>query len=296
MPNDFPPTRLPRHRRGSGPGPSDPRVLAQISDGLRLPIGDASSVVRRYPTTLTDEPMTTAQIMRGAAVGGRGRSTADTSAAALPRDFDGWPLPGWAWSDVLPHFLAIETDLDFAGPLHGVQRPDPVRRPHEMMACTEHSSSGSRTPGYPGSPISMARRRDAVAAGSRCCSAEHRRRHPGRPGRAISATGDGATESDIAGADTGRRIRMSAGRAVGVDASGPTGGRSDCGPNRIVCRSDRIGTPADAVRHRRRGDAARGRRTGVVRPPVGMACVDHPEWVIPDDWTATHDCPRWKRC
>ena len=30
--------------------------MAQISDGLRLPIGAASSVVRRYPTTLTDEP------------------------------------------------------------------------------------------------------------------------------------------------------------------------------------------------------------------------------------------------
>jgi choline dehydrogenase len=31
----------------AGPGMSDPRVLTQISDGLRLPIGAASSVVRR---------------------------------------------------------------------------------------------------------------------------------------------------------------------------------------------------------------------------------------------------------
>jgi choline dehydrogenase-like flavoprotein len=37
----------------AGPAPSDPRVHAQISNGLRLPIGDASSVVRRYPTILT---------------------------------------------------------------------------------------------------------------------------------------------------------------------------------------------------------------------------------------------------
>ena len=43
----------------SGPGPSDPRVMAQMSDGLRLPIGDASSVVRRYrkPTFTRTAPV-----------------------------------------------------------------------------------------------------------------------------------------------------------------------------------------------------------------------------------------------
>ncbi|PRC45789.1 mycofactocin system GMC family oxidoreductase MftG, partial [Mycobacterium sp. ITM-2017-0098] len=40
----------------AGLGPTDPRVGSQITDGLRLPIGVASSVVRRYPTTLTDQP------------------------------------------------------------------------------------------------------------------------------------------------------------------------------------------------------------------------------------------------
>jgi choline dehydrogenase len=39
----------------SGPAPSDPRVRTQISDGLRLPIGAASSVVRHYVTTLTEQ-------------------------------------------------------------------------------------------------------------------------------------------------------------------------------------------------------------------------------------------------
>ncbi|MCW2686380.1 MAG: hypothetical protein JWR37_1270, partial [Mycobacterium sp.] len=56
----------------SGPGLTDPRVQAQITDGLRLPIGAASSVVARYATTLTDDPRRTAQIMRGAVVGGSG--------------------------------------------------------------------------------------------------------------------------------------------------------------------------------------------------------------------------------
>ena len=90
-------------------------MLTQISDGLRLPIGTASSVVRRYPTTLTDDPERHAQIMRGAVVGGSGAVNGGYFCRGLPSDFDGWRMPGWAWADVLPHFLAIETDLDFEG-------------------------------------------------------------------------------------------------------------------------------------------------------------------------------------
>jgi choline dehydrogenase len=84
----------------AGPGPSDPRVRAQISDGLRLPIGTASSVVRRYPTTLTDDPKRQAQIMRGVVVGGSGAVNGGYFCRGLPGDFDGWGLPGWMWDDV----------------------------------------------------------------------------------------------------------------------------------------------------------------------------------------------------
>ena len=71
-----------------GPGPSDPRVWAQISDGLRLPIGDASSVVRRYSTSLTDSPLRSALIMRGAVVGGSGAVNGGYFCRGLPTDFD----------------------------------------------------------------------------------------------------------------------------------------------------------------------------------------------------------------
>jgi len=101
----------------AGPAPSDPRVHAQISNGLRLPIGDASSVVRRYPTILTEDPERHAQIMRGAVVGGSGAVNGGYFCRGLPTDFDGWGLPGWTWADVLPHFRAIETDVDFADPI-----------------------------------------------------------------------------------------------------------------------------------------------------------------------------------
>ena len=70
-------------------------------------------MVRRYPTTLTDDPERHAQIMRGAVVGGSGAVNGGYFCRGLPTDFDGWGLPGWTWADVLPHFRAIETDLDF---------------------------------------------------------------------------------------------------------------------------------------------------------------------------------------
>ena len=120
-------------------------MLTQISDGLRLPIGDASSVVRRYPTTLTDEPQRHAQIMRGAVVGGSGAVNGGYFCRGLPSDFDGWGLPGWAWADVLPHFRAIETDLDFDNAAARLRRSDSgpagcrIRRLHSIIRA-----SGSR--------------------------------------------------------------------------------------------------------------------------------------------------------
>src|SRR3954467_7026321 len=41
----------------AGPAPFDPKVSAQITDAVRMPIGTASSVVRHYATTLTDVPV-----------------------------------------------------------------------------------------------------------------------------------------------------------------------------------------------------------------------------------------------
>jgi 5-(hydroxymethyl)furfural/furfural oxidase len=49
----------------------------------------------------------------------------------LPADYDEWAslgATGWSWSDVLPHFRGLEHDLDFGGPVHGVNGPLPIRR------------------------------------------------------------------------------------------------------------------------------------------------------------------------
>src|SRR6201991_37016 len=132
----------------AGPAPSDPRVHTQISNGLRLPIGDASSVVRRYPTILTEDPERHAQIMRGAVVGGSGAVNGGYFCRGLPSDFDGWEVPGWGGTDVLTHFLAIETDLDFDNPLHGSDGPILVRRVAEFDGCTASFVEAATSAGY----------------------------------------------------------------------------------------------------------------------------------------------------
>ncbi len=81
------------------------------------------------------------------------------------------------------------------------------------------------------------------------------------------------------------RLRFSGGRAIGVDAIGPDGA--------ITATADRIVLCAGAIESAHLlmlsgiGDEAMLRAAGVdvVAPlPVGMACSDHPEWVLPTNW------------
>lgn len=49
----------------------------------------------------------------------------------LPGDFARWVdlgASGWSWTDVLPYYRKLESDLDFDGPLHGRTGPIPIRR------------------------------------------------------------------------------------------------------------------------------------------------------------------------
>ena len=63
--------------------------------------------------------------------------------------------------------------------------------------------------------------------------------------------------------------------------------RADC----AVRRGNRIGAPPAAVRYRSRGYACGRGHSRVVDSPVGVRTSDHPEWVLPVDWTPTHDLP-----
>lgn len=132
----------------AGPAPSDPRVAAQITDALRLPIGAASSVVRHYASVLTDNPPRHTEIIRGSVVGGSGAVNGGYFCRGLPTDFDTWAVPGWGWQDVLPHFRAIETDLDFGTALHGDGGPITVRRVGEFDGCTASFVDAAANAGF----------------------------------------------------------------------------------------------------------------------------------------------------
>jgi predicted dehydrogenase (TIGR03970 family) len=277
----------------AGPGPSDSVALSQISDGLRLPIGTASSVVRRYPTVLTEAPERHAQIMRGAVVGGSGAVNGGYFCRGLPSDFDGWGLSGWAWSDVLPHFRAIETDRDFQGPLHGDTGPIQVQRVNEFDGCTATFVDSAIASGYvwiddlngstPEAPLpsGIGAVPLNINGGTRV-----------GPGGAYLKPAMDRDNLTVLTDTRVRRIRITGGRAVGVECVGPDGA-ANLTADRIVLSAGAIGSshllmlsgigPCDVLK-------AAGIPV-IADLPVGAASSDHPEWVLPVDWTETHGLP-----
>jgi choline dehydrogenase len=277
----------------SGPGPSDPRVRAQITNALRLPIGTASSVVRRYTATLTDSPVRQTQIIRGSVVGGSGAVNGGYFCRALPEDFERWRLPGWAWNDVLQHYRAIETDVDFDGPLHGSDGPIQVRRVAEFDGCTASFVQSATDIGYhwvtdlngaaPEAPL-------PPGVGAVPLNIDGRTRVG--PGGAFLQPAMNRTNLTLLADTRVRRIRIQGGRALGVDCVGP-GGSADLTADRIVLCAGAIGS-AHLLMLSGIGPEEMLKPVGisVVSPlPVGTRCMDHPEWVVPVDWPATQGMP-----
>jgi predicted dehydrogenase (TIGR03970 family) len=277
----------------TGPAMSDPRVLTQISDGLRLPIGAASSVVRRYPTTLTDDPERHAQIMRGAVVGGSGAVNGGYFCRGLPSDFDDWKLPGWSWSDVLPHFTAIETDLDFDNALHGSDGPILVRRVSEFDGCTASFVQAAEDAGFdwigdlngsssdvrlgPGvGPVPL-----NINGGTRV-----------GPGGAYLQPAMARTNLKLLTNTRVRRVRIVDGHAVGVECVGPEGALELTADHIVLC-AGAIGS-AQLLMLSGIGPSEMLHTVGipvVADLPVGAAAADHPEWLLPVDWAETHGLP-----
>lgn len=269
-----------------GPGPSDPGVAALTGNGAVLPVGAASPLVARFRSTLTDAPARTAHLVRGATVGGSGAVNGGYFCRALPGDFAAWDLPGWRWDDVLPHYLAIETDLDFAGPRHGERGPIRVRRTSEIVGSTALFLQATADYGFPWLPdlndgavpnlptgigpvpLNIV---DGVRVG---------------PGAAFLTPA--LTRPNLA-VSVGRRawrLRFAGGRAVGVDVTGP-GGPAVLTADRIVLCAGAIGS-AQLLMLSGIGDAPALRRLGipvVQSHSVGTHCSDHPEWVLPTTWT-----------
>ena len=277
----------------AGPGPSDPRVRTQISDGLRLPMGTASSVVRRYPTTLTDDPKRWAQIMRGAVVGGSGAVNGGYFCRGLPTDFDGWGLPDWTWADVLPHFRAIETDVDFDTPLHGSDGPILVRRVSEFDGCTASFVRSAGEAGYRWiDDLNGATLEEPLSTGVGAVPPNIDGGTRVGPGGAYLQPAMDRINLTLLTNTRAGRVRMAGGRAVGVECFG-TDGAIDLTADRIVLSAGAIGS-AHLLMLSGIGPESVLQPAGVsvvADLPVGSACMDHPEWVLPVDWSASHGLP-----
>ncbi|KMV23705.1 mycofactocin system GMC family oxidoreductase MftG [Mycobacterium heckeshornense] len=270
----------------AGLGLADPELLAQTANGLQLPIGAASPLVQRYDAQLTEQPARRMPIVRGATVGGSGAVNGGYFCRGLPRDFDRIEAPGWAWTDVLDHFRAIETDLDFDGPAHGRDGPIPVQRTREMVGATKAFVDAAQGAGFAwiadlndvgggyGMPAGVGAVPLNIVNGVRTGSgAGYLLPALCRPNLTLLAR------------TRALRLRFSGTRVFGVDAIGPDGP--------VTALADRIVLCAGAIESAHLlmlsgvGDEAMLRAAGVdvVMPlPVGMRCSDHPEWVLPTNW------------
>jgi choline dehydrogenase len=277
----------------AGPGLGAYGVAALIDNGCVLPVGGGSPLVRRYDTVLTEAPERTAQLVRGATVGGSGAVNGGYFCHGRPADFDDWGLPGWAWSDVAGHFRAIETDLDFPdSPVHGDSGPIPVLRTAEFDASTAAFVNGVLEAGYPwladlndpgtrGLPTGVGAVPLNTIAG--------RRRGPGAAFLAPALTRPNLRL--LAGTRV-LRIRFEAGRATGVEVIGAHG-PALLSADRIVLASGAIGS-AQLLMLSGVGEESMLRAVGipvVVPAPVGSRCADHPELVLPTNWPVTPGGP-----
>ncbi len=250
-------------------------------------------MVRRYRTTLTANPTRTSVIMRGAVVGGSGAVNGGYFCRGLPSDFDSWRLPGWSWDDVLPHFVAVETDLDFAGPLHGSSGPMVIRRVAELEQGAAAFVNAARALGYPWiEDLNGAGSDSPLPAGVGAVPLNIDRGTRLGPGGAFLGRAAGRPNLTVLDRTRVSRVRIEQNRAVGVECIGPTG-RRYLESDRIVLSAGAIGSahllllsgvgPADSLR---------GAGVDVVVDlPVGTRCIDHPEWVLPVDWPAAPGRP-----
>jgi predicted dehydrogenase (TIGR03970 family) len=275
----------------AGYGTADPGVQSLTGNGLQLPIGTASPLVRRYRTLLTEDPARPTDIVRGAGVGGSGAVNGGYFCRALPADFDGAGVPGWSWPEVDAHYRAIETDLDFPDRADG--GPIAIRRVGEFSGSTGLFVESARAAGFGWLPDLNAEPTGVNAP-------------PGvgavplnivdgiRIGPGAAFLEPAMTRPNLAVLTHTRvlRVKMAGTRAVGVQAIGPMG-RLELDADRVVLSAGAIES-AHLLMLSGVGPAATLRTAGiaaVANLPVGLRCWDHPEWVMPTTWDVATQRP-----
>ncbi len=228
-----------------------------------------------------------------------GSSSVNGAIALRPsaHDFARWAEvagPLWTWEAVLPHFIGLENDLDFAGPLHGRTGPVPISRTAEADLSPVQRAFGQacRDAGLPG--IDDLNDTD----------------HPG-VGRLPTNTIGGVRMSTalaylmpararpnlvVRGLHEVHRVVFEGGRAVGVEVL--HGGRLvQVAAGRVTLCAGAINTPALLMRSGI-GDADECRRLGAAPvahlPGVGRHLMDHPAlvlWLLPQETVTCDGAP-----
>ena len=258
--------------------------------GWVLPVGVDSTVARQHRTMLTQNPARSVDLVRGRVLGGSGAINGGYFCRAWPADFAAWAVPGWSWSDVLPHYCAIETDHDFGGAEHGSAGPVPVRRISEFAASSKafRDAAGARFPWVDDLNAAAGVRPGLGAVPLNIDDTGHRH----GPGEVYLTAARGRDNLTVRAGTRALRVLFDGDRAVGVRCLGPEG-VSDRYADRIVLCAGAIES-AHLLMLSGIGPAAQLRRVGVpvvADLPVGAGCADHPEWVVPTTWPAAPGRP-----
>jgi predicted dehydrogenase (TIGR03970 family) len=194
---------------------------------------------------------------------------------------------------VLPHFRDVETDLDFDTPVHGSDGPISVRRVAEFDGCTAAFVRAVGEAGYRWvDDLNGATLDDPLPTGIGAVPLNINGGTRVGPGGAYLQPAMARTNLTLLTNTRVGRVRINGGRAVGVDCVGPDGA-IDLTADRIVLSAGAIGS-AHLLMLSGVGPQNVLRAAGVpvvADLAVGVACVDHPEWVLPVDWSASHGLP-----
>jgi len=217
---------------------------------------------------------------QGRFIGGGSSVNGGLAFRGVPADYDGWAAlgnPSWSWDHLLPCFRRMEHDQQYgATDVHGGAGPIPVTRylVEELVPIQQAFRDGCHDVGFawvddqnaPGAsgvgPLTMNR------AGRRRISA------------AIGYLEPALTRPNLTvwGASTVARVRISGGRAVGVDVI-RGGGIEQVDGGEVIVSSGSIHSPATLWRSGiGPGAALRGLGVDVVvdNPAVGANLHDHP--------------------
>jgi choline dehydrogenase len=107
----------------AGPDYPAAAIPQDLLDGVHGP-------ARSHDWGLTGRVGTTDQVLpRARVMGGCSAVNATFALRGSPFDYDNWRQPGWTFADVLPSFVAMESDHDFGREdYHGSTGPVPIRR------------------------------------------------------------------------------------------------------------------------------------------------------------------------